>query len=151
MSGFATAVAVCMFLLLLLQPLSGAFALDLGEWLPGLKLTPFLSERVQYESNVFQAPSNAQSDVVFKTIPGFLADYTFGPHSLSAGYRAEILKFVQLTTQDRADLVAYLNTTRDASGNVTSSPFDPASQTQIDERCRGLLWILAQHPTYQAR
>jgi len=58
---------------------------------------------------------------------------------------------VQLTTQDRSDLVAYMNTTRDAAGNVTSSPFDPASQTQIDERCRGLLWILAQHPTYQAR
>jgi len=58
---------------------------------------------------------------------------------------------VQLSTQDRADLVAYMNTTRDASGNVTSSPFDPANQTQIDERCRGLLWILAQNPTYQAR
>lgn len=58
---------------------------------------------------------------------------------------------VQLTTQDRVDLVAYMNTQRDAAGNVTSSPFDPANQTQIDERCRGLLYILAQHPTYQSR
>ena len=98
LSGPARAVAVCLCLLLL--PLSGAFALDLGEWLPGLKLTPFLSERVQYESNVFQSPDHAQSDVVFMTIPGFLADYTFGPHSLSAGYRAEILNWVELTSQD---------------------------------------------------
>jgi uncharacterized protein (DUF1800 family) len=58
---------------------------------------------------------------------------------------------VELTTQDRADLVSYMNTTRDAVGNVTSSPFVPSSQTQIDERCRGLLWVLAQHPSYQAR
>jgi hypothetical protein len=77
-----------------------ASALDLGQWIPGLKLSPFFSERVEYESNVFQAPDHEQSDVVFKTIPGFLADYTFGPHSLSAGYRAEILNWVNFPSQD---------------------------------------------------
>ena len=82
-----------------LVPLS-ATALDVGEWIPGLKLSPFLAERVEYESNVFQVPSHSQSDVVFKTIPGLLADYTFGPHSLSLGYRAEILRWVQLTSQN---------------------------------------------------
>ena len=75
-------------------------ALDLGEWLPGLKLSPFIGERVEYQTNVFQVPSHSQDDVVFKTIPGFVADYTFGPHSISAGYRAEILKWLQLTGQD---------------------------------------------------
>ena len=58
---------------------------------------------------------------------------------------------VQLTTQDRADMVLYLNTVRDAAGNVTSSPFDGSSQTQLDERVRGLLYALAQHPTYHSR
>jgi len=100
------AAAVLAWLCLLLLPLSVAVALDLGEWLPGLTLSPFLSERVQYESNVFQAPSHAQSDVVFKTIPGFLADYAVGPHSLSAGYRAEILNWVQLTSQDTVHHIA---------------------------------------------
>ena len=104
MSGLVTGVAVGLVLLLL--PLSGAVALDLGEWLPGLTLSPFLSERVQYEGNVFQAPNHAQSDIVFKTIPGFLADYTVGPHSLSAGYRAEILNWVDLTTQDTVHHIA---------------------------------------------
>src|SRR5262245_7567868 len=79
---------------------STASALDLGEWVPGLKLSPFLSERVEYETNVFQVPNNPQDDVIFKTIPGFVIDYTYGPHSLSAGYRAEILNYVHLTNQN---------------------------------------------------
>src|SRR5215475_5172184 len=79
---------------------SPAMALDLGEWVPGLKLSPFLSERVEYNSNVFQTPNHAQDDVIFKTIPGFVIDYTFGKHSVSAGYRAEILNYVTLTNQD---------------------------------------------------
>src|SRR5207249_357289 len=85
---------------------SPATALDLGEWVPGLKLSPFLSERVEYETNVFQTPSHSKDDVIFKTIPGFVADYTFGAHSLSAGYRAEILKYVDLTNQDTVHHIA---------------------------------------------
>src|SRR5216683_68657 len=90
-------LATLLVLVLLRSP---ALALDLGEWIPGLKLSPFLSERVEYQSNVFQTPSHSKDDVVFKTIPGFLADYTFGTHSLSAGYRAEILRYLDLTNQD---------------------------------------------------
>jgi hypothetical protein len=85
---------------------SSAWALDLSEWVPGLKLSPFLSERFEYDTNVFQTPSHAQSDEIFKTIPGVVADYTFGPHSLSAGYRAEILNYVHLTDQDTVHHIA---------------------------------------------
>jgi hypothetical protein len=83
-----------------------ASALDLGEWVPGLKLSPFLSERVEYETNVFQVPSHSKDDVIFKTIPGFVVDYTFGSHSLSAGYRAEILNYLDLTNQDTVHHIA---------------------------------------------
>jgi hypothetical protein len=93
-------------LLTLVLAWSPAVAFDLGEWVPGLKLSPFLSERVEYESNVFQAPSHSQGDVIFKTIPGILADYTFGSHSLSAGYRAEILNYATLTAQDNTHHIA---------------------------------------------
>jgi hypothetical protein len=89
---------LCLLMLVLTN--SPAMALDLGEWVPGLKLSPFFSERVEYNSNVFQTPNNAQDDVIFKTIPGFVIDYTYGPHSLSAGYRAEILNYVTLTNQN---------------------------------------------------
>jgi Putative beta-barrel porin 2 len=91
-------LSLCLLTLVLTN--SPAMALDLGEWVPGLKLSPFFSERVEYNSNVFQTPNNAQDDVIFKTIPGFVIDYTYGPHSLSAGYRAEILNYVTLTNQN---------------------------------------------------
>lgn len=100
----ASALLVC---LLVLGPMgSPARALDLGEWIPGLKLSPFFSQRVEYESNVFQVPSHSKDDIIFKMIPGFLADYTFGSHSLSAGYRAEILRYLDLTNQDTVHHIA---------------------------------------------
>jgi hypothetical protein len=83
-----------------------AAALDLDEYIPGLKLTPFFTERMTYDTNVFQVPSNSQADAIFKTIPGFLADYTFGPHSATLGYRAEILNYVTLTSQDTVNHAA---------------------------------------------
>jgi hypothetical protein len=111
---------------------SPASALDLGEWVPGLKLSPFLSERVEYETNIFQTPSHAQDDVIFKTIPGFVIDYTFGAHSLSAGYRAEILNYVDLTdqntvhhimaTQLRLDFPRLLLTLRDDFTRTSDPP-----------------------------
>lgn len=83
-----------------------AIAFDLGQWVPGLKVSPFLSQRIEYETNVFQTPSNSKDDIIFKTIPGFVADYTFGAHSLSAGYRAEILRYLDLTNQDTVHHIA---------------------------------------------
>jgi len=100
MASLRIATALVASLLVLVPLGSAALALDLGEWIPGLKLSPFYSQRVEYESNVFQVPSHAQDDIIFKMIPGFLADYTFGSHSISAGYRAEILKYLDLTNQD---------------------------------------------------
>jgi hypothetical protein len=94
------ASALVATLLMLIPFGSSAWALDLGEWIPGLKLSPFFTERLDYETNVFQVPSHAQSSVIFRSIPGFLADYTFGPHSLSLGGRADILRYVALPAQD---------------------------------------------------
>jgi len=100
------ASALLVTLLVLVPFGSSALALDLGEWVPGLKLSPFFSQRVEYESNVFQVPSHSKDDLIFKMIPGFIADYTFGPHSLSAGYRAEILRYLDLTSQDTVHHIA---------------------------------------------
>ena len=85
---------------------SPALALDLGQWVRGLTVSPFLSERVEYETNVLQVPNHEQDDVVFKTIPGVAVDYTFGAHSLSAGYRAEILNYLDLTDLDTVHHIA---------------------------------------------
>src|SRR5689334_7596370 len=51
-------VLVC--LLILGLTCAPALAFDLGQWVPGLKVSPFLSERVEYDSNVFQTPSHSK-------------------------------------------------------------------------------------------
>ena len=77
-----------------------AAALNFEEWVQGLTVTPFLSERVEYDTNVFQTPNNAKGDTIFKTIPGFLAELSRGPFSASVGYRAEILNYATLADQN---------------------------------------------------
>jgi hypothetical protein len=71
---------------------------DLG--LPGFRVSPFISERVEYESNIFQAPSGSQDDVIFKTIPGFVLELPLGRHKIDLGFRTEILRYVSLEDQD---------------------------------------------------
>lgn len=101
-AGIAAAIVFMIICLACAQ----SSALDLGEWVRGLRVSPFLSERVEYETNVFQVPSHSQDDVVFKTIPGFVVDYTFGAHSASLGYRAEILNYLDLNNQDTVHHIA---------------------------------------------
>ena len=71
---------------------------DLG--LPGFKITPFISERVEYESNIFQTDRNAKDDGISKTIPGFVLELPLGRHKIDLGFRAEILRYFNLTKQD---------------------------------------------------
>jgi hypothetical protein len=88
-----------------LVPVSPAAAIEMNAVfpdldLPGFKLTPFLTERVEYESNVFQAPSHSKDDVIFKTIPGILIELPVGPHRLDVGARFEFLNFADMGDQD---------------------------------------------------
>src|SRR6267378_226858 len=76
--------------------MNAAFDLDL----PGFKVSPFISERVEYESNVFQTPSHAKDDVIIKTIPGIVLELPMGPHRLALGVRAEFLHFMDMDQQD---------------------------------------------------
>jgi hypothetical protein len=84
---------------------SPAWALSFEEQFQGLTVTPFLSERVEYDSNVFQTPNNTRGDLIFKTIPGFLADLSRGSLAASVGYRAEIINYLTLTGQNTTNQV----------------------------------------------
>jgi hypothetical protein len=84
---------------------SPAFAIDLNAvWpdlnLPGFRVTPFVTQRAEYESNIFQTPDTEQDDVIFRTIPGILVELPFGRHRLDFGARMEILRFADLDNQD---------------------------------------------------
>jgi hypothetical protein len=98
----AAAAALC---LVAVAP-SRARALSFDEQIQGLTVTPFLSERVEYDSNVFQAPSKTQGDLIFRTIPGFIADLSRGPLAISAGYRAEFVTYLTLVDQNATNQVA---------------------------------------------
>lgn len=91
-----------------LVPLPAA-AIDLNQWVPGLKTTLFVSERAEYETNIFQVPSGAEDDIIFRTIPGFLATYERGPLLASVGYRLEFLNFVEHTREDEIHHFASMN------------------------------------------
>ena len=45
-------------------------------------------------------PSRSQDDVIFKTIPGFVLELPLGRHKIDLGFRAEILRYVDLESQD---------------------------------------------------
>jgi hypothetical protein len=89
---------------------------DLG--LPGFKITPFISERVEYESNIFQVPSGSQDDVVFKTIPGFVLELPLGRHKIDLGFRTEILRYVDLENQDTEHYFVLGNVLLDFPGGL---------------------------------
>jgi hypothetical protein len=59
---------------------------------------------------------------------------------------------VTLDPAERAQLATYLDTYTNAAGTVfTDEPFDPNDPAHVSERVRGLLYILAQHPSYMIR
>src|SRR5687767_6499225 len=84
---------------------SPASAIDLNAvWpdlnLPGFRVTPFITQRAEYESNIFQTPNDEQDDVIFRTIPGILVKLPLGRHRLDFGARMEILRFADHDNQD---------------------------------------------------
>ena len=59
---------------------------------------------------------------------------------------------VDLTPAERGQLTTYLDTDMDNGGNIiTDQPFDPSNAQHIDERVRGLLYIMSQHPSFHVR
>ncbi len=58
---------------------------------------------------------------------------------------------INLDSQQRTDLIDYLNSDVDSNDMVIADPFDGLDEGQIDKKVRGLLYILAAHPTYHMR
>ena len=58
---------------------------------------------------------------------------------------------LELSAGDTTKFVTYLDTNRDGSGNVFPDPFDPTDPNDINEKVRGLLYMMALHPSYLTR
>ncbi len=63
---------------------------------------------------------------------------------------AELLR-VDLSSEERDLMIEYLNHDMNNARVVIEDPFDGTNANQIDKKVRGLLYILAQHPSYQVR
>jgi Putative beta-barrel porin 2 len=129
---FAAAIVGAVSLVGLLA--TPALAVDLNAvWpdlnLPGFKVTPFITQRVEYESNVFQTPSHAQDDIIFKTIPGILIELPLGRHRLDLGARMEILRFADLDKQDTEHYFVYGKFSLNFPGGLSASLKEDLAQT----------------------
>jgi uncharacterized protein (DUF1800 family) len=58
---------------------------------------------------------------------------------------------VRLSPDERTAFTTYLDTLANSNGTFTPDPFNPANATHLSQRVRGLLYVLAQHPTYMLR
>ena len=74
------------------------------------------------------------------------------PTATSADVAEELIWLLRLrlTEAERSEAIRYLDTDF-VRGEVVASPFDPTNPTHIDSRLRGLIYILAQHPSYHIR
>ena len=92
--GVLTAVSV-----LLLTAAKPAGAINVNAiWpelgLPGFRVIPFFTERLEYQSNVLLAPRNELDDLISRSIPGLIVELPFGRHRLDLVARAEFLKYL---------------------------------------------------------
>ena len=53
---------------------------------------------------------------------------------------------IDLTVAERSRLITYLDSNVPSVGVVQADPFDPANSTDVSNRARGLVYILANHP-----
>lgn len=92
-----------------------AGALDLN----GIKVTPSVTYRGEYDDNVFRTQFDKRSDYANIVRPGITVEATPGRHEIRAAYLAEIIRYVNHTTNDSdrhtASLIGNFNFTRFAT------------------------------------
>jgi hypothetical protein len=93
---------------------SGAIGIRLGE----LRIHPAFSLTEEYESNVFQTPTDEQGDFVTRISPGFALHLPLGRHDFYTGYRAEFLKYIKLKNQDTTNHYATTGMKLDFPGGL---------------------------------
>jgi hypothetical protein len=83
-----------------------------------LRIHPAFSLIEQYESNIFQVPTDEQGDFSTRISPGFALHLPTGRHDFFGGYRAEFIKYAKLKNQDTVDHFATLGMKLDFPGGL---------------------------------
>lgn len=88
------------------------WALDLN----GIKVTPSVTYKGEYDDNVFRTRFDKRSDYASTISPGITVEATPGRHEVKLGYKADIIRYSRFTTSDAdrhtASLLANLNFAR---------------------------------------
>jgi hypothetical protein len=58
---------------------------------------------------------------------------------------------VEPTPGEIQTYTTYLDTDREPNGTIVADPFDPTDPIHVDERLRGLLYVVSGHPQYHVR
>lgn len=58
---------------------------------------------------------------------------------------------INMTISERQRYIDYLNSDRNSSGVTIADPFNGDNATQVDKKIRGLLYMMAQHPSFHIR
>ncbi|MHA1570641.1 MAG: outer membrane beta-barrel protein [Alphaproteobacteria bacterium] len=69
----------------------------------GLRLCPTLDVSIAYDDNVFRTQDNRQSDLLTRFKPAVNISSDWDRHAVSAGLRAEITRFADVTNNDATD------------------------------------------------
>jgi hypothetical protein len=73
-----------------------AAALDLN----GIKVTPSIGYKGEYDDNIFRTQFNKRSDYVNHIMPSITLEATPGRHEFKAGYQADILRYSSYNNMD---------------------------------------------------
>ena len=104
-----------------------------------LRIHPAFSLTEQYESNVFQVPTNEQGDFSTRISPGFALHLPTGRHDFYGGYRAEFVKYASLKNQDTINHFATLGMNLDFPGGLlvnVDNVFSKSTESPLSERHR---------------
>jgi hypothetical protein len=82
------------------------WALDLE----GIKVTPSVAYKGEYDDNLFRTPNNTTSDYINHIMPGIAVEATPGNHILRADFLADILLYSKNTNQNTQRYYANLST-----------------------------------------
>jgi hypothetical protein len=85
--------------------LGAAYALDLN----GIKVTPSVGYQGEYDDNVFRTRSDKRSDYAHHVIPAITVEATPGNHTISAGFKADIIRWVRFENNDSDRYTANLD------------------------------------------
>jgi hypothetical protein len=113
-------VALIGFVLVVPSP---AAAIDVnavwpGLGLPGFRITPFFTERIEYDTNVLLQRSGEIDDGISRSIPGVVVELPLGRHRLDLAARAEILRYFNNSQFDNEHYFVLGNVTLDFPGGL---------------------------------